>query len=236
MLTLGIETSSPTGSAALVMDGALVKERANPVPNRHAEVLVRLIDELVAECQLQREQIDRVAVGIGPGSFTGLRVGVALAAGIATALGRPLLGVSSLQSVAHGFVKHHPSTPDSRIVVLQDARREEVFCGCYDHHGAVLHSPQLVSQSQIFQHLEQLVPSGPGYLVGADPQQFAPEGGWPSRFTPHHVPAPQASFTALIAERLNPDETPVVPHYLRGADATKPQLRSNPLLDPRHPP
>lgn len=233
MLTLGIETSSPTGSAALVADGVVINERANPVPNRHAEVLVRLVDELVADSRLQREQIDRIAVGTGPGSFTGLRVGIALASGIATALERPLVGVCSLESVACGFVRHQQSTASGHIVVLQDARREEVFCSCYDHQGAVLHAPQVVSQKQILQHLEKLVPRGPGNLVGANPQQFAPEGGWPSRFTLHHVAAPQASVTALIAERLNPNDTPVVPHYLRGADATKPRLRSNPLLSPR---
>src|SRR5258706_8847589 len=87
MRLLGIETSSRRGSVALVENDRVVARAAHEKLNAHAEELARLLDEVIADSGWSRRSFDRVAVGMGPGSFTGVRVGVAFAEGIAVGLG-----------------------------------------------------------------------------------------------------------------------------------------------------
>src|SRR5690606_29707052 len=96
---LALETSSRRGSAALYA-GEIVAEASHEIPNAHGEQLGKLVDGWLAEAGWSKSQIDRLAVGIGPGSFTGLRVGIALAQGMALGLDRPLVGISSLVALS----------------------------------------------------------------------------------------------------------------------------------------
>src|SRR5690606_7672218 len=105
--------------------------------NRHAEELVPLLDRLLADAKLPRERLQLIAVGLGPGSFTGLRVGIALASGIALGLGIPLVGVPSLVALAHGLQLDHalPATNDTDpewLGALTDARRGEYFFAAFN--------------------------------------------------------------------------------------------------------
>ena len=92
MRVLAVETSSPRGSVALLEGGRLLAEKSHEQPNSHAEQILPLIRELLAEAGFAPSSLDRIGTGIGPGSFTGLRVGIALAVGIGLGLDRPVVG------------------------------------------------------------------------------------------------------------------------------------------------
>ncbi|MGC4069913.1 MAG: tRNA (adenosine(37)-N6)-threonylcarbamoyltransferase complex dimerization subunit type 1 TsaB [Polyangiaceae bacterium] len=137
MLVLGIETSSSVGSVALVEDGRLLSEASHDTPNSHGERLLGLIEESFARTRRSRRDLDRVAVGRGPGAFTGLRIGLSLAQGIANGLSIPAVGVGSLRAMALGC---SPTSPSVRVALL-DARRGELFLACYRDDGDELVAP-----------------------------------------------------------------------------------------------
>ena len=124
MKILGLDTSTLTSGIAVVDDGVVLAEGRHDASGRTADLLVA-IDEVCKRAGVPPTELDAVAVGAGPGSFTGLRIGMATAKGIAFATGKPLWAVSSLAALAHeargaGFV-----------VAVLDARRAEVYAGCY---------------------------------------------------------------------------------------------------------
>jgi tRNA threonylcarbamoyladenosine biosynthesis protein TsaB len=127
MKVLGIDTATPMMSVALVDDGRVLGERQAMVEKNRTGVLV-LIDALLADAGLRPLDIDAVAIGAGPGSFTGLRIGMATAKGIAFAADRPLWAVSSLAAVADDELARHPT---SLVVAVLDARRGEIYAGAY---------------------------------------------------------------------------------------------------------
>ena len=126
-ILLAFETSTEACSVALWRDGQLL-ERFGVVPRRHAELALPWAQELLAEAGVARSAIDAIAVGRGPGAFTGVRLGVALAQGIALALDRPVLPVSTLAALAW-------QADGDRILAAIDARMGEVYLGAYLREG-----------------------------------------------------------------------------------------------------
>ncbi len=124
MILLAIETATEACSVALAIDGA-VRERFELAPRRHAELALPWIDALLAEAGVARRSIDAIAVGRGPGAFTGVRLAVALAQGLALGLDRPLLPVSSLAALALGA----RAQPGERVLAAVDARMGEIYLG-----------------------------------------------------------------------------------------------------------
>ena len=116
MRVLGIDTSTRTASVALVEDGRVVAEATRT--GRNSDLLVAIADV----CRAPRE-LDAIAIGAGPGSFTGLRIGMATAKGIAFAAGKPLWAVSSLAALAHGH--------GGDVIAVLDARRGGLYAGRY---------------------------------------------------------------------------------------------------------
>jgi len=129
---LGIDVSGPGGGAALLVDGATTLRRIPPAVRRGRD-LVPAIAALLAEKGLEPADLDLVACGVGPGSFTGIRIGVATAAALAWAAGRPVLGVDSLEAIAHG------APPEARhVLVALDARRGRLFAARFRREGQAL--------------------------------------------------------------------------------------------------
>jgi tRNA threonylcarbamoyladenosine biosynthesis protein TsaB len=122
---LAIETSTEACSVALV-HGEMVIARSEIAPRRHAELVLPMADELLAESGLQREALDGIAVGRGPGAFTGVRLGVSLAQGMALALGIPVVTVSSLQALAL-----EAPEDDAAILSIIDARMGEIYVAAW---------------------------------------------------------------------------------------------------------
>jgi len=136
MKLLAIETATEACSVALYIDGNIT-ERYEVAPRRHAELVLPMADELVAEAGIERSDLDAIAVGRGPGAFTGVRLAIAMAQGIALALDRPVVTVSTLAALALGAT----ALPHAGATVLAaiDARMGEIYTGCfgYDADGLV---------------------------------------------------------------------------------------------------
>ena len=126
MLTLGIETSSAAGSVALLLDGKLLAERTLNIKWGHSRILVPYIDSLFKDTSSDKKKLGLVAVSIGPGSFTGLRVGLAAAKGIAYASGSGIIAVPTPDIIADNF-RHLPGY----IAVIIESVADEVYFSLY---------------------------------------------------------------------------------------------------------
>jgi tRNA threonylcarbamoyladenosine biosynthesis protein TsaB len=127
MIVLGIDSSTKFASVAVLRDGLTLAEACGDDSARGADLLV-LIDSVCTRAAIEPNQIDAVAVGAGPGSFTGLRIGMATAKGIAFAASCPLWAVSSLAALAYEELH---AEPDQTVVAVLDARKSEVYAGAY---------------------------------------------------------------------------------------------------------
>jgi tRNA threonylcarbamoyladenosine biosynthesis protein TsaB len=140
VLIAALDTSSAAGSAAVVRDGTMVVERAGDGSRTHGERLPRELMSLLAAAGVELREIDRFAVSVGPGSFTGLRVGIATIQGLAFAQEKLVVPVSSFEALA--FSTGAPRRPASAAVgTWIDAHRGEVFAALYDADGGELAGP-----------------------------------------------------------------------------------------------
>lgn len=131
MNLLAFETSTEALSVALSIDGE-VRERFELAPRRHAELSLPWAEELLAEAGIKRSQLDAIAVGRGPGAFTGVRLAIALVQGIALALDRPVVAVSTLAALA---MRADADGERRRVLAAIDARMGEVYSGAFELHG-----------------------------------------------------------------------------------------------------
>lgn len=133
MHLLAIETATEACSVALWIDGD-VRERFAIAPRQHAELALPWADALLAGAGIARSQLDAIAVGRGPGAFTGVRLAIALAQGIALALDRPVVPISTLAVLAAG-VPRPPLQGEARILAAIDARMGEIYLGAFARSG-----------------------------------------------------------------------------------------------------
>lgn len=126
MNTLLIETATPVCSVAVSVDGRIAARRSSSEPNAHSTRLTVFIDEMLRSLAMQPSQLDAVCVSAGPGSYTGLRIGVSTAKGLCYALGRPLLSVPTLLSMAALYLSQHPDY-QGLVCPMIDARRMECY-------------------------------------------------------------------------------------------------------------
>jgi tRNA threonylcarbamoyladenosine biosynthesis protein TsaB len=141
MTILGIETSTAVCSAGLARrdslsiggqaDGYILQTQKSLVESHiHSEKLLTLIQELCDEQKLKLSQLDGVAISIGPGSFTGLRIGLSTAKGLCFALEKPLIAVPTFASIAKSVILAHPEC--ARVIVCIDAKQREYYIGAYE--------------------------------------------------------------------------------------------------------
>ena len=195
----------------------MIVARTHARPKQSAERLLPLIAELLSEAGWPRTSLSRIGVAVGPGSFTGLRVGIACAQGLSLGLDVPLVGVSSLGAMARAVPE---AVAGLRCPVL-DARRAEVFIGSYraGPRAAEALAPRAVAVGAARDVIAQQLPApivwiGSGLaLLGLAPTFSSPE-----------TEAPSAGAVGLLAEELDPAENPALPVYIRDAGATLPDL------------
>lgn len=134
MTILGIDSATQICSAAIVRNGRIVSERSETAPQRHAELLLPFVEEVMNDAQLNPHDLSIVAVSIGPGSFTGLRIGLSVAKGIAAGTGIPIVPVPTMDAAAH----HALQTDDmpANVTVILPARKSEYYYGQYTRGGA----------------------------------------------------------------------------------------------------
>jgi len=143
MIVLGFDTSTRATSVALMLDDdEMLRARDDPGPGEHpghATRLLAMAGGLLATAGISWPALERIAVGLGPGSFTGLRVGVATARGLAQSLAADLVGVSSSLALAKAALEkpagERDALGDGRVLAVIDARRGEVFAGAYRASG-----------------------------------------------------------------------------------------------------
>lgn len=128
MKILALETSGTGCSAALLIDSHL-EQRQREAPRQHADLILGMLDALLREAELSLPELDAIAYGRGPGSFTGVRIAAAVAQGIAYGAGRPVIAVSTLAATARAAFNR---TGCRRIACAFDARMDEVYWGCFE--------------------------------------------------------------------------------------------------------
>lgn len=215
---LGIDTATPDVAVAVVGDEECLAERNVPAPEggrpRHATMLLPVIEELVGRTG-GWATVGRIAVGVGPGSFTGLRIGIATANSLALARGIPAVGVSSLAALAAGM----PVGAQPRLAVI-DARRGEVFADLYGSDGEGGWGPSVLDPDELASRLAAVetapVAAGDGALrfrgeLEAAGVEVLPDADSAHRLSARHV----CRLSAAPAARA----TPVRPVYLRQPDA-----------------
>lgn len=215
VLVLAVDTSTPVVTSGLVRlgDGEAappdtVAARVTDNPRAHAEVLTPQILECLAEAGCTPADLDAVVVGVGPGPFTGLRVGMATAAAFGDALGVPVHGVCSLDAIAADVRGAAPDVSD--LLVVTDARRREVYFARYDGDARV-EGPDVRRPAD--------VPAGPSRWVAGSALHAAL---FDLPVVAVHSPTP-AGLVAVASAALRagavPD--PLVPLYLRRPDAVE---------------
>ena len=132
MQILAIETSAKAASAALVADGVLKAEYFQNSGQTHSRTLLKLVQDMLQNCDTPVAALDAVACAIGPGSFTGVRIGLAAAKGLCWGADLPLYGVSTLAAMAYGA-----GLPDGLICPVMDARRSQVYTALFCADRAV---------------------------------------------------------------------------------------------------
>ncbi|HEY3666491.1 MAG TPA: tRNA (adenosine(37)-N6)-threonylcarbamoyltransferase complex dimerization subunit type 1 TsaB [Polyangiaceae bacterium] len=214
MRILAIETSSRRGSVALLEDERLIGSLDHEQPNSHAERLLPLLERLLAEASWPKSSLDRLGVGVGPGSFTGLRVGIALAEGLSVGLDRPLIGVGSLWAMAYGALAESPGP----CCALLDARREELFAAVYDRQNRELCAPAAVPLGDLPAFLRAHAVASVVGEVGPSLSHGLVQLTGPTLDLPH------ARWVGALARELDEDRFPPEPQYVRGIGATLPAL------------
>ena len=131
-LLLGIETSTHSFSCSLHADGKAIAHEQSIADQTTASMLAVMIEKLFAETKIKKDQLSAVTVASGPGSYTGLRIGVATAKGICFALGIPLIAINTLHLMAYQLRQTLAPNEDSLLCPMLDARRMEVYCTLFD--------------------------------------------------------------------------------------------------------
>lgn len=154
-LILQIETATQTCSVALAQDGVLLGVLEKTERNIHAGLITVFIAELMQIADKRFSDLDAVAVSMGPGSYTGLRIGVSTAKGLCYALDIPLIAVNTLEAMARGFMSNCFSVnPQTVFCPMIDARRMEVYCAVYNHQNElVLQTEAKIIEQQSFSDL-----------------------------------------------------------------------------------
>ncbi|MEZ5097313.1 MAG: tRNA (adenosine(37)-N6)-threonylcarbamoyltransferase complex dimerization subunit type 1 TsaB [Nocardioides sp.] len=205
-MLLAFDTATPRVTVALHDGAGVVVERTSAEAMRHGEQLAPLIDQALREAGLVRQDLTALAVGVGPGPFTGLRVGLVTARMMATVLQIPVYGVCTLDVLAVEAVD--TGAVSEEFVVATDARRKEVYLAAYDADGVRLDGPVVARPADVATARPAV-----GQGAGLYPEAFSravgpqlPSAGWLA-----HTVATER------AELLGPE-----PLYLRRPDAVAP--------------
>lgn len=225
-LVLSIETSTNICSVAVTRDGECVLEKVDRTGPNHAEQLGTFIDEAFAYMEQRDLTPDCVAVSSGPGSYTGLRIGVSMAKGIAYGKNIPLISVPTLQLQAVAPLLYHDEIPDEALFCsMIDARRMEVYAEVYDRSLNAVRpvQPDIVDENTYAELLEK----GPVYFFGGGSEKCKEVISHPNAHFLDGI-EPLARYMAPLAEmRLRKNQTEdvayFVPFYLKDFIAGKPK-------------
>jgi tRNA threonylcarbamoyladenosine biosynthesis protein TsaB len=216
MRVLAIDTALEACSAAVLDtdEGGIVASESIPMVRGHAEALMPLVAKVMSEARLEFLELDRIAVTVGPGSFTGLRVGVAAARGIAVAAGKPAIGLTTLAAYAAPYIAADDVNP---LLTAIDARNDQVYMQLFGPGGRTLIQPRIASLRDAI----RAAATGPARLVGSGAAMIA--AAWPAN---ERLPAvidparaPIIDWVAHLGAAAPPAAALPKPLYLRAPDA-----------------
>lgn len=193
MNILAMDTSTLTATVAVLTDEKLLGEFSVSNKLTHSQTIMPMTDTLLKTASLSLKDIDVFAVSIGPGSFTGLRIGMATVKTFAQALDRPIVGVSSLDAVAYSF-----TSTDKIICPIFDARRSEVYNALYKD-GILITEPRALHIDELLNELkdEKVIFAGDGVLIHKD--KIIENPNW--IIAPSNLILPKASSVAFAAQK-----------------------------------
>jgi tRNA threonylcarbamoyladenosine biosynthesis protein TsaB len=219
MLILAIDTALDA-CAAGVLDtdaGRLIARESLPMKRGHAEALMPLIARVMAESGVPFKALDRIAVTTGPGSFTGLRVGLSAARGIALAADKPVVGLTTLTAYAAAVVSEDGASP---IISAVDARHDQVYYQVVSGNGSSLIRPRVAPVAEALEAARLGAPLLVGNAAGILGERWPADAPQPVRIDAQ--PAPDIAWVAWLGAAVDPNTAPARPYYLRAPDA-KPQ-------------
>jgi len=219
LIWLAIDTAAHLCAAALYDSErkSLLAQKSEDIGRGHAERLIGLLDELLDEAGIAYKDIDQIGVTRGPGSFTGIRVGLATARGLALGLDVSVVGVSVLNAIAYQY-KFGLTGIQSPLMVALDARRGEVFMQTFAIDGVASSAPMVVALENIATQL----PKEPFCLAGSGSQLIVDNAMIGDIEIYSNQATAGIGFVAELAATLSSEDGAPVPLYLRQADA-KPQ-------------
>lgn len=216
MRLLAIDTALEACSAA-VLDtehGEILAHESTPMVRGHAEAIMPMIGRVMGAADTEFVMLDRIAVTSGPGSFTGLRVGIAAARGIALATGRPAFGLTTLAAFAAPLISRDETTP---VAVVIDARHGHVYLQVFGAGGRTLMPPRLAT---LFEAAQAAADNG-ARLTGNATQLVA--AAWPAGVTPpsaiDQAAHPDIVWVSRLGAAASGQPGPPRPLYLRAPDA-----------------
>jgi len=225
MLILAIDTALDACAAAILDTnaGKPIAQESQIMKRGHAEALMPLIARVMKEAALPFAALDRIAVTTGPGSFTGLRVGLSAARGIGLASGKPVVGLTTLTAYAAPIVSRNAEHP---VISAIDARHDQVYFQVVGGDGTSLIRPRVGPIE------EALAASrfGMPHLVGNAAELLSQR--WPAQALPpfkvEAQPAPDITWVAWLGAAVSPEAAPPRPFYLRAPDAKVPDKAPQP--------
>lgn len=221
MLTLAFESSAKAASVALCRDGQLISQYSQCAALTHSRTLLPMAEDMLKNAELSLADVDLLAVAHGPGSFTGIRIGVSTVKGLAWAANKPCVGVSTLEAMAwHGL------SAGGFVCPVMDARRSQVYTGLFEIKDG---APQRLSEdaplalSELAQQITKL--SSPVFLVGDGAMlcaAYLSENNIPFRLAPENLLWQSAWGVAMAASDKSPGNADsLLPVYLRLSQAER---------------
>ena len=225
MLILAFESSAKACSCALLRDGLLLAEYYQNGGQTHSRTLMKMAEDMLRNCDLTPDDVDAVGVAAGPGSFTGVRIGVSCAKGFAWAGELPCFGVSTLEAMAQAA-----ACSEGTVCAVMDARRQQVYNALFRAGGGAitrLCDDRAISIGELAEDLKNI--EGTKILVGDGAQlcyNTVGETGTGLRLAPEHLRHQRASGVALCTRAMlqageNGDGGALVPNYLRLSQAER---------------
>lgn len=216
---LAFDCSGASCAAAVLVDGRIAAERFAAMERGQAEALLPMIQETMAEARVDWTQIEAIATTVGPGSFTGVRLGLSAARGLALAADRPLVALTAFEALAAALV------PDGRPVVIAiDSRRGPVFAQRFDADLRPTGEPAQIEAA----HLAAWLGAGPWRIAGDGIGNLADETFPAAILLEPEIRRIRAGDLARAAHALGRagiDRLPAQPLYLRAPDVSQPKPR-----------
>jgi tRNA threonylcarbamoyladenosine biosynthesis protein TsaB len=214
MRVLAIDTALEACSAAVLERGIITASETMPMARGHAEALMPLIARVMDLADIEFADLDRIAVTTGPGSFTGLRVGISATRGIALAAGKPAIGLSTLAAFGAPLIAEDDST---NVVAAIDARHDHVYLQVFGAGGRTLVAPRIATLRDAI----RAAMTGPARIIGTAAAQLA--AAWPKGadqpLQVEQCRAPDIVWIARLGAAATEGYGPPKPLYLRPPDA-----------------